>query len=952
MRIQILVIICALGFMRSSIFGGTTTVINGTVSNAPSTFYIGGYGSANNTLIITNGGILNAGLSAVGGGTGASGNVGIVTGTNSTWKTAAWMYLGQDAGNCTVTVEQGGVLGLNWGVILGSLPASSGNTLKVVNGGKVTGGLIEARRWSVLLSNAAIEVSQLVASGNGSAFSFISGSLTTTNGVTVSNNPLPFVIGTIPNATSKWDILGGENRMDSLGGVVLGGASASQTTLKLSGLDTTLRSAGPLFLGNNGISAGSAAIQIEAGSILEANTIVCAQDGSGTITNSAGVLQFTSSQPVLTDAWGRIRSIDGTVSFRNVTDAPVFAAQGSLSNLTSIGTRTLRLSNATNATTTDISIGAGSSTNYNRLELLGGNVTLRGTNLIIGPFGTMLISNCVPTVLADGGALKVMENSRLVYAGDRTNFNPSVSNLSIEVSGTNASWYNVAHIALGSGAGNNRLLITNGGSMFTTNNTGAPYFEGYAFYLGYNSSSCGNSVTVSGEGSVWNNGEVDIGVDGSGNRVDIRDGAHAVVNCVIGKNSGSNNSLSVTGTGTILTGSALVGDSGSYNRLTIADGANASLGGLRIGYSYGATGNVASIQSATLNVDTIDIGFYGYGDLLLDRANLTVNWLYQRKGKFEFPSGIVNVRYSEAGLTVGDGTQPARLNLLGSFHHSSITISSNASLTGLAAYVTTGYGLGAIMGNVVNYGTISPGSPVGEMNILYAGLDLKPSSTVVFNLQGTNQGITYSDLLVWGSARLDGILKVRLMNNFQPAPADVFTVMNWGSVTGAFANVVSGARLKTTDNLGSFRVIYTNSSLTLSDYQSADADGDGIEDAWASAFFGHAPLSAEEKQKDSDGDGQCDYAEFLAGTNPTNSTSVFRITDLNLAAEGKVTLNFVGSKQAGYRVGYSDDAIHWQWIETPLLRWTLPDHAAWEDDGLETGTPPANSRFYQIAVVP
>jgi T5SS/PEP-CTERM-associated repeat protein len=63
---------------------------------------------------------------------------------------------------------------------------------------------------------------------------------------------------------------------------------------------------------------------------------------------------------------------------------------------------------------------------------------------------------------------------------------------------------------------------------------------------------------------------------------------------------------------------------------------------------------------------------------------------------------------------------------------------------------------------------------------------------------------------------------------------------------------------------------------------SLDADGDGMPNGWEPAH-GFDPLTPH-ANVDSDGDGLTDLQEFLAGTDPTNSASAFRIT--SVAQEG------------------------------------------------------------------
>jgi subtilisin family serine protease len=71
-------------------------------------------------------------------------------------------------------------------------------------------------------------------------------------------------------------------------------------------------------------------------------------------------------------------------------------------------------------------------------------------------------------------------------------------------------------------------------------------------------------------------------------------------------------------------------------------------------------------------------------------------------------------------------------------------------------------------------------------------------------------------------------------------------------------------------------------TITFSgNYSFIDANLNGISDSWERYYFGAAPADRTQFT-DSDGDGMSDYAEFIAGTNPTNAASklVFLSTTL------------------------------------------------------------------------
>jgi len=119
-----------------------------------------------------------------------------------------------------------------------------------------------------------------------------------------------------------------------------------------------------------------------------------------------------------------------------------------------------------------------------------------------------------------------------------------------------------------------------------------------------------------------------------------------------------------------------------------------------------------------------------------------------------------------------------------------------------------------------------------------------------------------------------------------------------------------------------------------------DADEDDIADAWESSF-GLNPGDRLDANLDSDGDGMSNYAEYIAGTNPTNSLSYLKID--SLTASVGATLTFEAASNKTYTVEFTDN-LH----ELPWLR--LVNVLSRPSDRVETVTDNGytTNRFYRL----
>ena len=110
-------------------------------------------------------------------------------------------------------------------------------------------------------------------------------------------------------------------------------------------------------------------------------------------------------------------------------------------------------------------------------------------------------------------------------------------------------------------------------------------------------------------------------------------------------------------------------------------------------------------------------------------------------------------------------------------------------------------------------------------------------------------------------------------------------------ITRVFTNVVAGTQLEVDflPRIDNARA----SGIQVHKIADLDSDGDGIPDWWMLGYFNHATGQIADDSmadQDADTDGMSNLQEFLAGTDPTDPDSAFRITNVSvLGADVAVT---------------------------------------------------------------
>ena len=126
---------------------------------------------------------------------------------------------------------------------------------------------------------------------------------------------------------------------------------------------------------------------------------------------------------------------------------------------------------------------------------------------------------------------------------------------------------------------------------------------------------------------------------------------------------------------------------------------------------------------------------------------------------------------------------------------------------------------GTVVGNLDVEGELSPGTrALGSIQVNGA-LTLQPTAVTTINLGGTSRGADYGSISSNGAVALAGTLKIDCLNGFedQIVQGHSFTVVSGASITGTFAGLENGSRIFLPDELGSLKVTYTATIVTLSD---------------------------------------------------------------------------------------------------------------------------------------
>ena len=758
-----------------------------------------GYVGRGNSLVVSNGGFVADTSGILGVDALSSNNLTTVTDSGSHWSNRASLFVGFSGSRNTLVVSNSAsafasnnvIVGLNSGAVSNFLLLSGGafltnknyGALGVNSGANANTAFLSGSNtvWGLgqslfVGSNGAMN--RLVVS-NGAQISGRSGG-NIGNSVGATNNS-----AVITDGGSAWRIfadfgLGSAGAGNLLvitnGGLLVngdgeigGGPSASNNQAFVIGTNSVWTNRQDL---NMGISGAGNQLTVEGGGLLENFTasignFVSGSNNQATVTGAGSVWNNRGELNVGYGGSGNQITVakSGTVFASNSIFLGFLAT--SSNNYLHLYGGILRTTNATGTASLDIRRGTNQfdfgTIEADRLlmtnragffEFNGGLLITRGA----------IISNGVPFVVGKAGSTPAIWDVR---AG------PIDHSLAF------------GDLVIGSNAGLNQLLITNGALL---SGGGSGFIGG----TGANS----NLVLLSG-GSRWVLGtDLIIGRGGASNRVIISDGALVRSEAtIIGTSAtSSNNEVVVTGAGSLWSNSitVLMGSLSPGNRLIVSNGAMAWANSFIVGFTNTSLNNRIIVDGGMLiatNAGSSGLLDVRRGTNVLNSGLIEVDRLLvtNMPSYFEFNGGTLITKSTTNNIgrafSIGNGVRAATLSLAGNgvhnFFAAGLIIRSNASLIGngtIHAPVT-----------VENGGTLAPGASIGKL-MLVNSIILQGST--IMEISKTGSTLTNDQLQVIGPVTFGGTLLVTNIGPTALGPGDQFQIFNAGGYVNSFANII------------------------------------------------------------------------------------------------------------------------------------------------------------------
>ncbi|MDB6057477.1 MAG: hypothetical protein JWO95_1321, partial [Verrucomicrobiales bacterium] len=355
------------------------------------------------------------------------------------------------------------------------------------------------------------------------------------------------------------------------------------------------------------------------------------------------------------------------------------------------------------------------------------------------------------------------------------------------------------------------------------------------------------------------------------------------------------------------------------------------------------------------NLDFLVLSFeYGrYGSGVLDWAQSVID---------QYPTRRILVLTHHAGDDTPDDTTVAPFSAQGSAIYNALKVNANFfMMCGGHVFNEGGEGRRSDTFNghtvrtlVSDYqGRFNGGN--GLMRLMYFSpsnntISVKTFSPYTGNFEvDANSQFSYTYNMQPNGAGSPATAYVGLGTNSNVTPGTQTSVV-WNGLT---ANKTYEWYVTVTDANGDYSTstiftFKTSVGFALHQAPPADANGDGIPDAWAAKY------SITNPNADDDGDGQSNYAEYIAGTNPKDATSALKIISSACDAEGHVTITWTSVGGTQYRIQVADsaasgftDVVRDAEVETD----SAPAGQASTQTYTDATSSPNAIRFYRVEVV-
>lgn len=495
----------------------------------------------------------------------------------------------------------------------------------------------------------------------------------------------------------------------------------------------------------------------------------------------------------------------------------------------------LQVGNSGNAS---ITVDSASRVQVTGLTFLGTLVGSRGEATISDPNTTWQSTSTFAVGFRGEGDLQLLDGATLTSNGG------SVGNLSTAV-GTalvdNATWNSSQSITVGS-SGQGTMTVQNGSAVTATRTA-----------IGTNANSMGE-LTI--DASTWDNGggQITLGNAGTGTLA-IRNGAvmSNIDTAFVGIDPNALGTATVTGAGSRLeVAPDIQVGSRSKGELYVLDGGVVASGSGFLG-TFGTPSDgfarVSDPNSAWSMSGIFSVGREGIGRLEVLNGGTVTN-----------DSGQVGESAGSQGTVVVDGAgslwSVAGVEVVGNNGQGTVVVSNGGEVSAVTILLEgngllTGNGQVTTIADVQVRGRVEPGISPGVLTINGPYSQLT-GGTLAVEIGGTTVGTEYDQLAINGAASLGGDLEISLLDlgggTFYPTTTDTFAVLTSSTLINPLDNVANGARLTTSNSLGSFQVNYGPGSsfdpnaIVLSDFlASADFDMDGDVDGddlglWETAY--------------------------------------------------------------------------------------------------------------------